>query len=69
MSSDPKDQPVDVPFSLSCCECDAESPATLDEAQATGWTGIQYAPDLPMANFVGYCPTHSTEMPANSAKK
>jgi hypothetical protein len=27
-----------------------------DQAMAEGWTGIDYAPDLPMANFVGLCP-------------
>lgn len=65
MITDPRDLPPDVPFSLSCCECDAENPDTLEEALAAGWTEITHAPDLPMANFVGYCPEHSLTEPAD----
>jgi hypothetical protein len=46
-----------IPFTLVCCDCDAgieiESEA---EAMADGWTDIDYAPELPMANYVGLCP-------------
>jgi hypothetical protein len=53
----PQHSEIDVPFSLVCRECDAgmniESHA---QAVATGWTEIDYAPDLPMANYVGLCP-------------
>jgi hypothetical protein len=53
----PQYQPIDVPFSLVCSECDAGTDiASHDQAVAEGWTGIDYAPDLPMANFVGLCP-------------
>lgn len=49
--------PHDVPFSLTCAECDAGTEiASFEEAAAAGWTEIDYAPDLPMANFVGLCP-------------
>ena len=49
--------PNDVPFSLVCCECDAGMEiASYDHAMAEGWTDIDYAPDLPMASFVGLCP-------------
>ncbi len=48
---------TDGPFSLVCLECDAgmhiESHA---QAIAEGWTDIDYAPDLPMANYLGLCP-------------
>jgi hypothetical protein len=53
----PKDIPPDVPFSLTCESCDGgmeiESYAA---AIAAGWTEIEYAPELPMANFLGLCP-------------
>jgi hypothetical protein len=29
---------------------------SFDHATAEGWSGIDYAPDLPMANFIGLCP-------------
>lgn len=30
--------------------------ASNDEAVAAGWSEIDYAPRLPMANFIGVCP-------------
>jgi hypothetical protein len=49
--------PSDVVFSLVCEICDAGSNVTSrEQAIAEGWTDIIYAPDLPMANFVGLCP-------------
>jgi hypothetical protein len=49
--------PADVPFTLVCCECDAGMEiASSDEAVAAGWSEIDYAPRLPMANFLGVCP-------------
>jgi hypothetical protein len=49
--------PPDVPFSLVCEQCDAGMEiGSYEEAVAQGWHFIQYAPDLPMANFVGLCP-------------
>ena len=46
-----------VAFSLVCSECDAGSDIeSLDHAAAEGWSEIDYAPDLPMANYVGLCP-------------
>ncbi len=48
---------TDSPFSLVCSECDAGTDIeTHDQAVAEGWSDIDYAPDLPMANFVGLCP-------------
>jgi hypothetical protein len=47
----------DVPFSLVCSECDAGTHIeSQDQAMAEGWADIDYAPDLPMANFIGLCP-------------
>lgn len=49
--------PKEVPFSLVCEQCDAGMEiGSYEEALAQGWHFIQYAPDLPMANFVGLCP-------------
>jgi hypothetical protein len=53
----PRRHPADVPFSLVCSECDAGmNIESHDQAMAEGWTEIDYAPDLPMANFIGLCP-------------
>ena len=47
----------DVPFTLVCVDCDAGMEITsYDEAIANGWTDIEYAPDLPMSNYLGWCP-------------
>lgn len=47
----------DVPFTLTCAECDAGTGIeSYEEAVAEGWAEITYAPDLPMANYVGLCP-------------
>ena len=44
-------------FSLVCENCDAGNDMLNEvDARAAGWTQIEYAPDLPMANFVGLCP-------------
>lgn len=52
-----KDIPPDVIFSLVCETCDAGTGIeTYEQAVKEGWTDITYAPDLPMANFVGLCP-------------
>jgi hypothetical protein len=48
---------ADVPFTLVCRDCDAGMCIeSQDQAVAEGWAEIDYAPDLPMANFVGLCP-------------
>lgn len=47
----------DVPFTLVCSECDAGMDiGSHEQATAEGWADIDYAPDLPMANFIGLCP-------------
>ena len=44
-------------FSLTCEYCDAGLEiGSAAEAIAAGWEGIEYAPDLPTANYVGVCP-------------
>ena len=44
-------------FSLVCAECDYGDGITSEtEAIEEGWSSIQPAPDLPMANYVGTCP-------------
>lgn len=48
---------ADIPFTLVCYECDAgDGIDSHAQAVAEGWTSIDYAPDLPMANYVGLCP-------------
>ena len=48
---------VVVPFSLICQHCDAGMEMSSEaEATAAGWTGIEYAPELPTANYLGTCP-------------
>ena len=46
----------DVPFTLSCFDCDCESPESYDEAVRTGWTLIQFTPDGVAENYLGLCP-------------
>ncbi|MBI1315021.1 hypothetical protein GC176_27335 [bacterium] len=53
--------PDGVPFSLSCCECDAEGPGTFAEAIAEGWTGIEFTPEGLAENFFGLCPQHGSD--------
>ncbi len=52
----PNGIPQDVPFSLTCCDCNNEGPDTYDEATAEGWSGIEYVPHLSSENFLGRCP-------------
>lgn len=50
------------PFTLVCADCDAGDEITsFDQALAEGWSRIDFAPDLPMANYVGLCPDCRTE--------
>ncbi len=51
------DNPNDVPFTLVCLDCDAGLEIeSHEQAVAAGWTYIDFAPDLPMANWSGLCP-------------
>ncbi|MCA9063502.1 MAG: hypothetical protein KDA96_10600 [Planctomycetaceae bacterium] len=59
----PNGIPRGLPFSASCCDCNAESPASYEEAVQAGWTGIEFRPDLPRTNFCGYCPIHVPSPP------
>jgi hypothetical protein len=48
---------IDIPFTLTCSDCDAGMNIDSEEqALAEGWTCINYARNLPMANYVGLCP-------------
>ncbi len=49
--------PNDFPFTLVCINCDAGDRIHSEaEALAEGWTDVEFAPDLPMANWLGVCP-------------
>ena len=66
----PFDPLRDVPFSISCLECDCDSPGSYEEAIAAGWTEITYEPNGMMENFFGYCPEHrqtELESPMNES--
>ena len=55
--TDIRDQIDTTVFSLVCENCDAGDDMLNEvDARAAGWSQIEYAPDLPMANFVGLCP-------------
>ena len=54
--NDPNRIPQDVPFSLTCGQCNNQGPDTHEEALSEGWTGIEYVPDLMSENFLGICP-------------
>ena len=51
----------DVPFTLSCINCDSESPETYAEAVQAGWTLIQYTPNGLSENYLGLCPECAVE--------
>jgi uncharacterized protein (UPF0264 family) len=57
------------PFTLVCADCDAGCDvASFDQALADGWSRIEFAPDLPMANYVGLCPACREERLATWGK-
>lgn len=46
-----------VPFSLACEGCDGGMEiGSYEEALASGWTEIVFAPEQLMANYLGLCP-------------
>lgn len=52
-----QDNSTDVPFSLVCRECGVGADGEChDQAVADGWSGIDYAPHLLAADFIGLCP-------------
>lgn len=48
----------DMPFVLTCCNCDADEGdcQTIGEAILAGWSGIEEDPDGATWNFIGECP-------------
>ena len=51
----------DIPFTLSCIDCDVDSPRSYDEAVHSGWTTIQFTPDGLSENYLGICPECSAK--------
>lgn len=45
-----------VAFSLSCVDCDTDSPSSFEEAIRVGWSRIRFTPESPAENFLGLCP-------------
>ena len=50
--------PADVPFTLSCFDCDADGPETFEAALEEGWRDIEFVPSGLSSNFLGCCPDH-----------
>lgn len=60
--SDSNGIPRGVPFSLSCSECDIESPSSFEEAVDAGWNYIRFVPQSLAENFIGLCPNCLTPL-------
>ncbi len=54
--ADPHQIPRDVPFTLCCCQCNNEGPASDELARSVGWNSIQYVPASMSENILGICP-------------
>ena len=52
----PRRIPHDVPFTLTCSDCNNEGPDSEDEARNEGWRDISYEPTSVSENFLGVCP-------------
>jgi hypothetical protein len=53
----PLQNPSDLPFTLVCIRCDAGMDIeSHEQARTAGSTDIEFARDLPMANYCGLCP-------------
>ena len=53
--------PADVPFTISCYECDNDGPDSYDDAVKAGWTKIQFTPEGLAENYLGLCPQCAVE--------
>jgi hypothetical protein len=49
--------PQDVPFTLTCGNCNNEGPDSENEARHEGWQDISYVPTSLSEDFSGLCPT------------
>lgn len=47
--------PLNVPFTLTCSECNNEGPDNFAQAVAEGWEDVEYVTHLPAENFLGCC--------------
>jgi hypothetical protein len=52
----PGNIPTEVPFTLSCAECNNEGPPSYGDALAAGWKRLIYTPAGLSENFLGVCP-------------
>jgi len=52
----PSGIPHGVPFTLSCSNCDVDSPDDYYKAVDDGWFRIRFVPQSPGENFIGLCP-------------
>ncbi len=52
----PRRIPADVPFRLTCCDCNKVGPVSEEEARHEGWRDIRYEPTSMSEHFLGRCP-------------
>ena len=57
--ADPNGIPSSVAFSLSCRQCDCDSPPSFEAAIEAGWTAIRFSPEAVAENFFGNCSEHA----------
>ncbi len=54
----PADCPSEVPWSISCFQCDCDGPDSCIVAMLEGWTGIRLDLTGGGWNYLGHCPEH-----------
>lgn len=59
--ADDSEIPTEVPFSLTCIECQEIGPMSFADARAQGWQAIQYVPNSYLSVILGICPSCSAE--------
>lgn len=53
--------PSEVPFTISCYECDDDGPQSYEAAVNAGWTEILFTPESLAENYLGLCPRCAAE--------
>lgn len=49
--------PSEVPFCLTCINCQIDGPDTFENSQTNGWHAVQYIPNSHLTAFLGICPS------------
>ena len=53
--------PSEIPFRLTCINCQEDGPTSFAESQANGWDAVQYVPNSIYRTFLGICPRCTAE--------